>query len=254
MKNVLFSVRSAVTAALAFGLSHAAFAGTDLTVYTAVEAEDLKKYAARFNEDHPDIKINGTTLEWGVPFYTKVRTSVAVGQGPDVMTYHLSRMPLGLSEGVLTPITAEDLATAPNLPTTPAAFCVVRTTNWSPVLKKPSSRIGEIVAPELIVAVFPPPVTCKRSLPAFGLPWTSTWKTDPESKVTFPLTVIVPIELPGARVPPEAIRKPLLEVKVPLPPSVPPLTTRLSIVLPVPLRKTFPETICPVSKARKLFE
>ena len=31
----------------------------DLTVYTAVEAEDLKKYAARFNEDHPDI-----TIKW----------------------------------------------------------------------------------------------------------------------------------------------------------------------------------------------
>ena len=28
-----------------------------LMVYTAVEAEDLKRYAAAFNEDHPDIKI-----------------------------------------------------------------------------------------------------------------------------------------------------------------------------------------------------
>ena len=33
-------------------------AGTDLTVYTVVEAEYLKKYAARFNEDHLDININ----------------------------------------------------------------------------------------------------------------------------------------------------------------------------------------------------
>jgi iron(III) transport system substrate-binding protein len=31
----------------------------DLTVYTAIEAEDLKKYADRFNEDHPDI-----TIKW----------------------------------------------------------------------------------------------------------------------------------------------------------------------------------------------
>ena len=29
-----------------------------LTVYTAIEAEDLKRYAATFNEDHPDIEIN----------------------------------------------------------------------------------------------------------------------------------------------------------------------------------------------------
>jgi iron(III) transport system substrate-binding protein len=32
-------------------------AKTKLTVYTAIEAEDLKKYAARFNEAHPDIEI-----------------------------------------------------------------------------------------------------------------------------------------------------------------------------------------------------
>lgn len=72
----------------------------------------MKALIERFNAEHPDVQIKGTTLEWGVPFYTKVRTSAAVGQGPDVMTYHLSRMPLGLSEGVLTPITEEDLANA----------------------------------------------------------------------------------------------------------------------------------------------
>lgn len=66
----------------------------------------------RFNEEHPDIQINGTTLEWGPPFYTKVRTSAAVGEGPDIMTYHLSRVPLALNEGVLSEITAEDLENA----------------------------------------------------------------------------------------------------------------------------------------------
>ena len=72
----------------------------------------MKALIDQFNEEHPDIDITGTTLEWGVPYYTKVRTSAAVGQGPDVMTYHLSRMPLALEEGVLTPITEEDLQTA----------------------------------------------------------------------------------------------------------------------------------------------
>ena len=37
--------------------ANVAGAKTTLTVYTAVEADDLKKYAARFNEDHPDIEI-----------------------------------------------------------------------------------------------------------------------------------------------------------------------------------------------------
>lgn len=72
----------------------------------------MKALIDRFNEEHPDIQITGTTLEWGVPYYTKVRTAAAVGQGPDIMTYHLSRMPLGLSEGVLSEITEEDLQNA----------------------------------------------------------------------------------------------------------------------------------------------
>ncbi|MSU90792.1 ABC transporter substrate-binding protein [Rhodobacteraceae bacterium 2CG4] len=72
----------------------------------------MKALIEDFNAQHPDIQISGTTLEWGVPFYTKVRTSAAVGEGPDVMTYHLSRVPLGLEEGVLSPITDEDLQNA----------------------------------------------------------------------------------------------------------------------------------------------
>ncbi len=42
------------------------FASSELTVYTAVEAEDLKKYAARFNDDHPDIKINWVRDSTGI--------------------------------------------------------------------------------------------------------------------------------------------------------------------------------------------
>lgn len=72
----------------------------------------MKALIDRFNSEHSDISIEGTTLEWGVPFYTKVRTSVAVGEGPDVMTYHLSRVPLALEEGVLSPVTDADLAAA----------------------------------------------------------------------------------------------------------------------------------------------
>ncbi len=41
-------------------------AQTTLTVYTAVEAEDLKKYAARFNEDHPDIEIKWVRDSTGI--------------------------------------------------------------------------------------------------------------------------------------------------------------------------------------------
>src|SRR5690606_35584009 len=44
----------------------AARADTELTVYTAVEAEDLKRYAETFNQDHPDIKINWVRDSTGV--------------------------------------------------------------------------------------------------------------------------------------------------------------------------------------------
>ncbi len=37
-----------------------------LTVYTAIEAEDLKKYAARFNEEHPDIEIKWVRDSTGI--------------------------------------------------------------------------------------------------------------------------------------------------------------------------------------------
>ena len=54
---------AALTAAL---LATAAYAETELTVYTAVEAEDLSRYAAKFNEVHPDITINWVRDSTGV--------------------------------------------------------------------------------------------------------------------------------------------------------------------------------------------
>ena len=52
-------------AGLAFALAPAS-AATELTVYTAVEAEDLKRYADAFNEDHPDININWVRDSTGI--------------------------------------------------------------------------------------------------------------------------------------------------------------------------------------------
>lgn len=72
----------------------------------------MKALLDKFNKENPDIEIQATTLEWGVPFYTKVQTSAAVGQGPDVMTYHLSRLPLGVSTGTLRELTPDELKAA----------------------------------------------------------------------------------------------------------------------------------------------
>jgi multiple sugar transport system substrate-binding protein len=47
----------------------------------------MKTLIDEFNTEHAgQIAINATTLDWGIPFYTKVQTSAAVGEGPDIMT------------------------------------------------------------------------------------------------------------------------------------------------------------------------
>ncbi len=55
----------AIASVLALGVAAQAMA-VELTVYTAVEAEDLTRYAAAFNEDHPDITINWVRDSTGV--------------------------------------------------------------------------------------------------------------------------------------------------------------------------------------------
>lgn len=47
-------------------MANAAYADTDLTVYTAFEAVDLQRFAEAFNKDHPDIKINWVRDSTGV--------------------------------------------------------------------------------------------------------------------------------------------------------------------------------------------
>lgn len=63
MKLKACKITSAVVGAL---MATAAVAETELTVYTAVEAEDLARYAATFNESNPDIKINWVRDSTGI--------------------------------------------------------------------------------------------------------------------------------------------------------------------------------------------
>ncbi len=63
MHNLPFAALFAL-AALASG--QPALAATELTVYTAVEAEDLARYAETFNQDHPDIKIKWVRDSTGI--------------------------------------------------------------------------------------------------------------------------------------------------------------------------------------------
>lgn len=107
------SIKAALMAAVMFGTS--AQAMETVVWWDFLGGGDgvrMKKLIEDFNTEHKDaIEIQATTLDWGVPFYSKVQTSAAVGEGPDMMTYHASRIPLAVSQESLTEITAEDMAT-----------------------------------------------------------------------------------------------------------------------------------------------
>lgn len=60
-----FALGACIVAVSMFALGNTALA-VDLVVYTAIEAEDLKKYAATFNEDHPDINIKWVRDSTGI--------------------------------------------------------------------------------------------------------------------------------------------------------------------------------------------
>ena len=103
---------AAASAVALTALGVGAQAKTQVTWWDFLSGGDgirMKALIQAFQKDNPDIEINATTLEWGVPFYTKVQTAAAIGQGPDIMTYHLSRLPLGVSTGTLRPFSDDEL-------------------------------------------------------------------------------------------------------------------------------------------------
>ena len=65
MKHNFSKLSSCLLASLLLAFSSAGNA-VDLTVYTAVEAEDLKRYADTFNKDHPDINIKWVRDSTGI--------------------------------------------------------------------------------------------------------------------------------------------------------------------------------------------
>jgi multiple sugar transport system substrate-binding protein len=77
--------------------------------FTGGDGVRMSAMIRTFNDTHKDIHINATTLQWGPPFYTKVQVAAAIGQGPDLMSYHLSRLPLGVSTNTLRPFTTAEL-------------------------------------------------------------------------------------------------------------------------------------------------
>lgn len=92
-----------------------AWAATDIKLWTLLSGGDGARLATLvdgFNASQPDYKVETTTLPWGVPFYTKVRTASAVGAGPDLINLHLSRMGDFGPSGALRALAPAELAAA----------------------------------------------------------------------------------------------------------------------------------------------
>ena len=109
MKKGLLALASSIL----LSLPMQAMATTEVTWWDFLGGGDgvrMKSLIEQFNTSQSDVKINASTLEWGVPFYTKIQTSAAVGEQPDIMTYHLSRFPLAVPTGVLRPFSAAELS------------------------------------------------------------------------------------------------------------------------------------------------
>ena len=80
----------------------------ELTVYTAVEAEDLQKYAERFNQDHPDIEIKWVRDSTGI-VTAKLLAEKANPQADVVWGLAATSLMLLKNEGMLEPYAPEGL-------------------------------------------------------------------------------------------------------------------------------------------------
>ncbi|MDA8409741.1 MAG: extracellular solute-binding protein [Treponema sp.] len=104
--------RLALLVGLAMLIPAVAWSQIQVTLWDFMSGGDgvrWKQLISDFNSSQSEVKVNGTTLTWGDPFYTKVHTAVISGQTPDVMTYHISHFPAGLKAHDLRPITESEL-------------------------------------------------------------------------------------------------------------------------------------------------
>ncbi|MFC4454736.1 extracellular solute-binding protein [Deinococcus sonorensis] len=110
MKRLLITLALASTT-----LASQASAATTITFWDLLGGGDgarMQQLVDGFNKSQGTYQIKRTTLAWGIPYYTKVRTSSAVGQGPDLAILHLSRLSGWAEAKILRPIAPAELSSA----------------------------------------------------------------------------------------------------------------------------------------------
>jgi len=96
-----FAAATALALAALTGFAAAAKAG-EVTVYTAIEAEDLKRYAAAFNKAYPDVTIRWVRDSTGV-ITAKLLAEKANPQADVVMGLAATSLMLMKAENMLMP-------------------------------------------------------------------------------------------------------------------------------------------------------
>lgn len=79
------------------------------TLFSGGDGENMQAMVDQFNQEHPNIQVKNTMLEWG-EYYTKLITAVGNGNGPDIGISHTSRLPDLYDQGVVTEL--DDAAAA----------------------------------------------------------------------------------------------------------------------------------------------
>ena len=113
----------------------------DLTVYTAIEADDLKNYADTFNKDHPDINIKWVRDSTGI-VTAKLLAEKDNPQADIIWGLAATSLLLMKSEGMLVPYKPKGLKNLDSNSTTMTRFPV----GWGwmlglrPFVSTPSKR------------------------------------------------------------------------------------------------------------------
>lgn len=70
------------------------------TLFTGGDAGYMDAIVEEFNRQHPDIKVKSTLVDWN-EYYTKLMTSIATGNAPDIAVSHTARIPELVEQGLL---------------------------------------------------------------------------------------------------------------------------------------------------------
>lgn len=74
------------------------------TFFAGGDGDVMTEIVNSFNKSHPNIHVKEVPLEWGDPYYTKLISAVASGNGPDIAVSHITMLPKLVNEGVVQPI------------------------------------------------------------------------------------------------------------------------------------------------------